>query len=355
MINTWFDKTSSNSQNLPCFLIAEIGANHDGNIERAKELVNIAAEAGADAVKFQTYTANELLADQDREVEWGPPDARVKEPVGKMFDRIHLPRKDHQGLFSLAQSLGLIAFSTPFSPSAVDFLDSINNPLYKVASSDVSNFPLLAAIAEKRKPVILSSGKSTLEEIDEAVQFLQERGIKKLALLHCVSTYPALDEDCHLRVITSLQARYPELFVGLSDHSPGTLAPCIAVSLGAKVVEKHITYDKRAWGPDHHFSLDPEELRDLVKAVRRTELMLGSGEKRVLDSEKPGRVLARPSIIAAQNISKGEIITAKMLKVCRPGTGLAPKLLDKVIGQSCAQDIGENTPILLQHLKGEKL
>ena len=329
----------------PCWIVAEIGANHDGNPERAAELVKTASEAGADAVKFQTYSAEELVSDSDRITSWGPPGKKIHEPVGEMFRRITLPRENHKELFDLANSLGLVAFSTPYTPEAVEFLDSLNVPVFKIASSDVGNAPLLQAVASTSKPIILSAGKATLAEIDLAIETLEHYGSKEIALLHCVSTYPTQPEDCNLNVLKTLQHTYPGFIVGFSDHSQGTLASSIAVALGAKIIEKHITYNREAEGPDHWFSLDPDDLCRLVEHIRQVESMMGSGRKRILPSEAEGRKLARPSIVAATDIPAGTIISREMLKICRPGTGLEPSLLPVVIGRTSRCSIARNQVI----------
>lgn len=351
MNQEWINEKKRLGQDQAVFIVAEIGANHDGDAEKARQLVDIAARCGADAVKFQTYTADELLADQDRIVEWGPPGNTVQEPVGEMFDRIHLPREEHLDLFLYAQQKGLIPFSTPFSMDGVHFLEGLGVSIYKVASSDVTHFPLLETLAKTKKPIILSTGKSTMEEVVEAVQLLKKNGVEHMALLHCVSAYPAPDEDCHLRVMSGLQEAFPGCIIGLSDHSIGTLAPCLAVALGARIIEKHITYNKSALGPDHYFSLDEQDLRQLVVDVRRSEVILGEKQKLVRPSEARGRVHGRPSLIAAKKILKGQKIVAEDIKICRPGTGMAPRFYEATIGRIAKTDINQNEPLLEEKLK----
>jgi sialic acid synthase SpsE len=329
----------------PCWIIAELSANQDGNPEKAAELIKIAAAAGVNAVKFQTYVVDDFVSDSARITSWGPPHDRRQEPIGDMFARNQLPWECYRGLWDLAHSLGLTAFSSAFDLKSLEFLEGLNTPVHKIASSDVNNEPLLKAIANTGKPVILSSGKSTLGEIDFGVRTLEENGAGPLSLLHCAATYPTKPEDCNLNMLATLQAVYPEFPVGFSDHSEGSLASVVAVTLGAQVIEKHITYNRLAEGPDHWFSLDPEELGEMVTNIRKAEAMRGDARKKVLSSELEGRKYARTSVVANQDIKPGMEISREMLKTCRPGTGLAPDLIDVVVGRQARRVIRRNEVI----------
>jgi len=335
----------------PVFIVAEIGANHNGDLALARKLVEAAADAGVDAVKFQTYRAADLVADGERIVTWGPPGNQRAEPVGRMFDRLSLPFEAHKDLFDLARRLGLVAFSTPFSLEAARFLADLAVPCFKIASSDVTYLDLLRAVAAFNKPVLLSTGKSTLGEVDRAVTTLAQAGCKEIGLLHCVGKYPAPLEDTNLRVISTLSAIYPNAIIGYSDHSQGTTACLGAVTLGAKVVEKHFTLSCDSEGPDHWFSADPEEMKRLVKEIRALESALGMPWKRVLPCEEQGRNLATRSLVLAKSVRAGTAITESHLKVLRPGWGIHPHDKEKVVGLKVNQDLPAGTVLKWEHFR----
>ena len=338
-------------QGFPVFIVAEIGANHNGDPALAARTVEAAARTGADAVKFQTYTAADLVADVERIVTWGPPGKQRSEPVGGMFDRLSLPREAHKDLFDLARSLGLVAFSAPFSLDAARFLAGIDVPCFKIASSDVTYLDLLREVAAFGKPVLLSTGKSTLAEVDRAVTTLTEGGCQEIALLHCVATYPAPFEDTNLRVISTLSAIYPHAVIGLSDHSQGTTACLGAVALGASIIEKHFTLSRDLEGPDHWFSADPEEMKRLVDETRVLESALGTPWKRITPSEEKGRNLGTRSLVLAQSVTAGTAITEDHLKVLRPGWGIHPYDKDKVIGLRVQSDLPAGTVLKWEHFR----
>jgi sialic acid synthase SpsE len=333
------------------FVIAEIGANHDGYPSKARELVHMAAECGADAVKFQTYSAAELLADVDRVITWGPAGKERTEPIGAMFDRIALKQEDHAELFALARSLGVIPFSTPFSLDAATFLESLEVDLFKVASSDVDYHELLAQLARTGKPVILSLGKATLAEADAAVDALECAGATAFALLHCIAQYPAPVEELNLAAIGMLRSVYPGVPIGFSDHSVGTLAASLAVAMGASIIEKHITLDKATVGPDHWFSADRTELEQLCRDVRAVRLALGDGRKRVMQCETKERYTSTRSLVLAQRLDAGAILTREHLKVVRPGWGIAPTDIDKVVGMRLPVPLEAGTVLQWEHFK----
>lgn len=335
--------------NSETFIIGEIGANHNGDLETAKKIIDIAKGAKVNAVKFQTYTADTIVSDKDRIITWGHQN-KVRQKIGQMFSYTTLGKEYYPELFEYARKLELIPFSTPFDIEGVEFLEKLGVSLYKIASSDVGNIPLLREVARTGKPVIISTGKSTFEEIDLAIRTIEKMGNNQIAILHCVAAYPTKVQDSNIQVMLTLKRMYPEYVVGFSDHSQGYLASCIAITHGAKIIEKHITYDKNSNGPDHWFSLDEAELIDLVENIRISENIMGDGRKRIVDSEKEGRKYARPSIVAKEKIFKGQVIKGDMLKIIRPGYGIEPKYLDLIIGRVAREDINENELLRWEHI-----
>jgi N,N'-diacetyllegionaminate synthase len=335
----------------PTLVVAEIGANHDGDPDTAAALVDMAAEAGADAVKLQTYTAAELLADPGRVLTWGPEGAERSEPVGAMFDRLALPREAHERLLEHARKLGLIAFSTPFSVEGARFLDGLGVPLHKIASSDLCHLELLDAVGTAGVPVLLSTGKATVGETDTAVRRLLGHRPPGVAVLHCVATYPAPAHELNLRAIPTLAALFPECVVGFSDHSLGTAAALGAVALGARVIEKHVTLDTGRPGPDHWFSADPAELAALVAGIRDLEAALGTGAKRVQPSEEAERLAANRSLVTAADVPAGTALTRELLAVLRPGRGIHPFDLPKVLGLRPTADLPAGHVLTWEDLK----
>lgn len=321
------------------FIVAEIGANHDGDPDKAAELVRMAARAGVDAVKFQTYSAAELVADAGRVVTWGAPGQERQETIGGLFDRLALPREAHAGLFELAESLGVQAFSTPFSPEGADFLDGLKVPCFKIAASDVAYLDLLERVAGTGKPVILSLGKSTLAEAERAVAVLGEAGCRDLVLLHCLAAYPAPDAEMNLRTITTLQQLFPQALIGLSDHSLGITAALGSVALGARLIEKHVTLDTATDGPDHWFSADEAELGALVREIRRLESMLGRSHVGVRPSEVAERRVSTRSLVLRHARPAGHRLTLDDIAVLRPGYGIHPFQREQLLGRQLVRDL----------------
>lgn len=336
----------------PPVVVAEIGANHDGSPARASEMLSAIAATGAKLVKFQLYTAEELVADVDREVTWGPVGRQRKERIGDMFRRLSLPWEAMRDLFAEARALGLVPFATPFSEAGADKLVEIGAPAIKIAASDVNHLPLLKHVAGLKVPVILSLGKCTLAEANEAFECLVSHGCLRLALLHCVATYPSPMNEMNLKTIPTLKQLYPEAVVGFSDHSLGVTAAVAAVALGARIVEKHVTYDKRAEGPDHWFSLDMNDLKTLVTAVADAHSALGHPRNRVLDCEKATRPRSTRSIIAARDLPAGHVLEKDDLKIVRPGTGLPPALIEHVLGMKLTKPVHCNQPLTWDCFKG---
>ncbi|MEO8633711.1 MAG: pseudaminic acid synthase [Gemmatimonadales bacterium] len=334
----------------PAFLVAELSANHGGSLSRALETVHAAKEAGADAIKLQTYTADTLTLRSDRPeftILGGPWAGRT---LHDLYTEAHTPWDWHERLFLEARSVNLPMFSTPFDPTAVALLESLDAPAHKVASFELVDDGLLRQVAATGKPVILSTGMASREEIDHAVAVLRDGGTRDLILLRCTSSYPAPDDAMHLRTLPMLAAAYG-VPVGLSDHSMGTTAAVVAVAFGACLIEKHFTLSRADGGPDGHFSLEPAEFATLVHEVRRAEAMLGEIRFGAGTAEE-GSVQFRRSLYAVADIRAGEVFTSSNIRSIRPGHGLPPRDLDTLLGRRAPRDIARATPLtpdLLSH------
>jgi len=315
----------------PVFIIAEAGVNHNGRVKLAKKLVDAAKAAGADAIKFQTFKAEELATPQAPKAVYQKRHGQGRTQY-EMLKALELSAAEFRGLLQYCQKKKIVFLSTPFDPHSAHFLQQLGIPAFKISSGDLTNLPLLAQIAKYGKPVILSTGMATLLDVRLAVRAIYRAGNKKLVLLHCTSNYPTRAEDVNLKAMLTLKEKFG-LPVGYSDHSLGLEVPTAAVAMGACVIEKHITLNKKATGPDHRSSLTPAELKKLVQAIRRTEVMFGNGLKEPQASEKETKKVARKSLVSATEINKGKLITRGMLAVKRPGTGIAPKYLSYFIGK----------------------
>jgi N-acetylneuraminate synthase/N,N'-diacetyllegionaminate synthase len=322
----------------PVYIIAEAGSNHNRNLPQARQLIDVAAEAGADAVKFQTYSADLLYS---RRTPVFPGEG------GKPWDIVRsceLPREWQADLADNARERGIHFLSTPFDYQAVDELDAVGVPAFKLASSEINDVPLLKYAAAKGKPMIISTGMADLADIQEAVDAVRSTGNNDIVLLHCVALYPTPPDQVNLLAMDTISRAF-QLPTGYSDHTAGLAVPLAAVARGACVLEKHFTLDRRLPGPDHHYALEPQELRDLVQAVREVEACLGRPEKKPSPGEEAKRTLSRRSIIAAADIPAGTGITREMLVTKRPGTGIPPKFLDVVTGRTARVDIPFDTPL----------
>jgi len=322
----------------PCFIIAEIGSNHNRKLETAKQLIDVAKDSGCDAVKFQSYTASGTYSIYTPRLSEMDGRSKEGETPYELIERIQMPVEWHPELKAYCDSVGITFCSTPFDETMVDVLESVNVPFYKVSSYEITHYPMLMKIAHTEKPVILSTGNSSLYDIRAAVALLDKNGCQAYALLHCISQYPAKHEDMNLLCIKTLQKTF-DCVVGLSDHTIDPISSIMAVTLGASIIEKHITLDKKYPGPDHPFALEPDELKELVCALREAEVILGQPVKRVLESEKENHKIGRRSIIAATNIKNGEIITKGKLVIKRPALGIHPKYFDDVVGKKARNDI----------------
>jgi N,N'-diacetyllegionaminate synthase len=332
------------------FIIAEAGINHNGNVGLAKKLIDAAKKAEADAVKFQTFKAEDVATKTAEKAEYQKKTTGAEESQFVMIKKLELEERDFKELFDYAHRKGLVFLSSPFDKRSVDLLDELGVPAFKVGSGEITNFPLLKYIAQKKKPIILSTGMSTLGETEEAVEIIMREGVKEIILLHCISSYPAKVEDMNLKAMETLRDAF-KLPVGLSDHSLGITIPIAAVALGACVIEKHFTLDKSLPGPDHQASLEPEELKQMIKAIREVEKATGNGNKMPTDEEKQIQKVARRSLVARVTIPKGAIITEAMLDIKRPGTGVEPKYMNKVIGAVARCRIRQDEPLTMNKLE----
>lgn len=320
-------------------IIAEAGVNHNASMDMARRMVTEAARAGADYVKFQTAVPELVISSIAPKAEYQKETTGEGESQLEMCKAIHLPLTAYPELAELCRKEGIGFMSTPFDLVSIDSLAEIGMDYWKIPSGEITNLPYLRKIAAKGGRVILSTGMSTLDEVAAAVDVLEKGGISRddIILLHCTTQYPTPYSDVNLKAMDSLRQLHTG-GVGYSDHTLGIEVPVAAAALGAQVIEKHFTLDKNLPGPDHRASLDPEELAAMVKAVRHIETALGSGEKKVADSERPNIEVARKSIVAARTIAKGETFTEENITVKRPGNGISPMLWDSVIGQTAKND-----------------
>ncbi len=327
----------------PPYIIAELSGNHNGDIERAFALIEAAAEAGVDAVKFQTYTADTLTLDHDGpgfRIEGGPWDGRT---LYELYKEAATPWEWHPDLFEKVRALGMTPFSSGFDPTAIDFLAGLDCPAYKIASFEIVDLPLIEKAAATGKPLIISTGLATREEIGDAVKAAQRSGCDQLALLHCTSGYPTPPEDSNLASLVDLAERFGTV-VGLSDHTLGIAVPVAAVALGAAIIEKHVTLRRADGGPDAGFSLEPEELAALVDACRTASSAIGHAGDKPAPSEQANRAFRR-SLYVIEDVEKGEAFTAANVRSIRPSRGMAPKYLPSIIGCRAARSIARGTPL----------
>lgn len=333
------------------FIIAEMSGNHNQSLDRALALVDTAAAAGVDALKLQTYTADTISMDTGYVIYEDGQSLWEGKSLYQLYKEAYTPWEWHAPIFERAQQRGLLAFSSPFDESAVDFLEGLDVPAYKIASFENAHWPLLRRVASTGKPIILSTGAATLSEIDEAVRVLRDAGCRKLALLKCTSTYPASPATTNLRTIPVLSEAFG-CPVGLSDHTMGVGASIAAVGLGACIIEKHFTLRRADGGVDSAFSLEPEELKLLVEETARAHQALGTVQLCVQNSEEKSRIFKR-SIYVARPIAVGEILTPDNLRIIRPGDGLLPRFWDTVLGRSAAYNLAPGTPLTWDALLGE--
>lgn len=322
------------------FIIAEIGINHDGSLKKLKKMVDVANKCGTDAVKLQVMTGYDLVAG-NIEFTFGKGDKRYTEDLAELFYKRRIKEEWLSEIYKYCKDVGIVCFATPFSKKTVDFLEEVDNPIYKLSSGDITHLPLIDYISKKGKAMIVSTGKSTLADVDDAVRTIRDNDHENFALLHCVSSYPTPYEELNLRVMDTLKNAF-QCQIGFSDHSEGYISSVAAVCMGAKIIEKHFTLDKNDYGPDHWFSLDPKELKDLVDNIRIVEKTFGSPIKYVPEIEKAVHYRASRSIVASRNILKGEKFTEGNLTFKRPGVGIRPKYIDKILGRKSDKDFKED-------------
>jgi len=316
----------------PCFVIAEAGVNHNGQIKIVRRLVDAAADAGADAVKFQTFKADRLVTRSAPQAEYQARNTGKVESQYDMLKRLELSAEAHREIASYCRKKKIIFLSTPFDEESADLLETLKVPAFKVGSGELTNLPFLSHVARKEKPMIISTGMATAAEITVAINAVRKTGNKRIVLMHCVSSYPAEARWANLRAIQTMQKKFG-VPVGYSDHTIGNETALAAVALGACVIEKHFTIDRNYPGPDQKISLEPVELKELAKGIRIVETALGNGLKRPVSAEKEVTGLVRRSLVAACDIPKGILLTEKHIAVKRPGTGLPPAMFPKLVGQ----------------------
>jgi len=330
-------------------IIAEAGVNHNGDWRMAKDLIGVAKEAGCDAVKFQTFSAEELSVPSAPKADYQKNTTASSESQREMLKRLELKREDYFKLYEYSLDNGIAFLSTPFDENSVDFLEELGVGVFKIPSGEITNISLLAHIASKLKPIILSTGMSTLEEVEAAIRVITDAGNQDITLMHCVSNYPAEPADANLKAIRTMQ-KYFRLPVGYSDHSLGIDIAIAAVALGATLIEKHFTLDCGLPGPDHKASLPPDQLKLLVRSIRRVEKAFGSGLKQPALSEAKVARVARKSLVAGCDIKAGTMLSRGLIAAKRPGTGLAPWLIYSLVGRKTKVDIAKDELLTLDML-----
>ena len=328
------------------FIIAEMSGNHNQDINNALALVKVAADTGAHALKLQTYTADTITINHrgglfdinDSNSLWDGKN------LYELYKEAHTPWEWHQQIFDYAKDLGILAFSSPFDETAVDFLENLNVPAYKIASFESNHFPLLKKVAQTGKPILISSGTSNLNELYEAIEYLKANGAKDIVIFKCTSTYPATPENTNLKTIPVLQSIFQDAVIGLSDHTLGIGASVAAVALGARVIEKHFTLNRNDGGVDSAFSLEPHELKALVIETERAFLALGEIQLNTQKSEEKSRQFKR-SIYVIEDINPGESFSEKNIKVIRPGDGLLPKYYFDILNKTAKSSLKKGTPL----------
>ena len=329
----------------PAYIIAEMSANHAGSIERAKEIIHAAKEAGADCIKIQTYTPDTLTIDCRNKYfrisngTWGG------ENLYDLYQKAYTPWEWQPELMKEAKKLDMDFFSTPFDNTSVDFLEEMQVQFYKIASFEIVDLPLLEYVASKKKPIIMSTGMSQLSEIDEAVRAIRQKGNNQIALLKCASAYPAITDEMNLRTMQNM-AEIFDVPTGLSDHSMGSVGAVTAVALGAKIIEKHFCLDRSIDNPDAGFSMNPAEFKQMVTDIRQAEKAIGKVHYGPTEQEK-SNIVFRRSVFCVKDIKKGERITAENVRIIRPGYGMEPKYYPQILGQVALQDIMRGTPLEL--------
>lgn len=328
----------------PCFIIAEAGVNHNGDSELAFRLVDAAVTAGADAVKFQTFHTDQVVSAAAPKAAYQRRTTEPEQSQADMIRALELSPELHRRLRDYCGERGILFLSTPFDPDSADLLERLEVPAFKVGSGEITNLPLLQHIARKHRPMLISTGMSTLAEVQQALETVRATGCEQVALFHCISNYPAEPADANLRAMETMRRAF-DVPVGFSDHTLGATVAIAAVALGASLLEKHLTLDRNLPGPDHQSSLEPAEFSSLVQQVRTIELALGSGVKQPTASEAETAAVARRSVVAACDIPQGAVVNNGMLALRRPGTGLSPSSLPQLLGRRARQRIASGTVV----------
>ena len=347
-------KININGKNIgdgyPCYTIAEAGANHEGEMEKAFQLIDAARESGVDAIKFQNYTAAKLTTKTAPKYWDDGIENESQFDVFKKLDKLH--DDEWKQIFDYANKKNITCFSTPFDLESVDLLESFNVPAYKIASADITHIPLIKKIASKKKPVFMSTGMASIEEIHDAISAIQDQGNEEIVIMHCITSYPTKSEDANLEMITNLNQEFSNYVVGYSDHTLGIDIAIFSTFYGSKCIEKHFTYDKNlSISRDHRLSLDSNDFKELIRKLKLCEISHGSGVRENFVAEDDAVKYARRSIVSAKKILKGTKITEDLLEIKRPGTGIKPKFLNEIIGKSASKDIDDDVPITWNDLE----
>ena len=337
----------NNGSNRHTFIIAEIGVNHNGSIELAKKMIKSASECGVDAVKFQTFNSEALVTENAKTAGYQEKNTNEDSQM-KMLKKLELTSDDFKELQSYALKNDVIFISSPFDLKSVDLLEKLDVPFYKLGSGELTNFELINHIQKTGKPMIISTGMATLDEIRETYNYIENKN--DLIILHCITGYPTSFEEANLNFIKTLQKEF-NVPIGFSDHSPGIELPIAAVALGACVVEKNFKLDKNFEGPDHKASLNPKEFKSMVDAIRNVEVAMGDGIRKFSENEMEIKKVARKSIVLNEDISKGTVLKREMLSIKRPGTGIPPKFIDDVVGKTVINDLNHGTVMKWEYLK----
>ena len=333
-----------------CFIIAELSANHGGDINIAKETIRAAKRVGADAIKLQTYTADTITLDvRNKYFKIDKGTAWDGQYLYDLYKEASLPWEWHKELFETAKQEGLVCFSSPFDKTAVDLLEELEAPIYKIASFEITDIPLIEYVASKGKPIIISTGIATIEDIELAINTCKKAGNEDITILKCTSAYPASPEDANLLTIPDIMKRF-NVNSGLSDHTMGIEGPVVAVALGAKVIEKHFILDKSIGGADAHFSLDEKEFKEMVDSVRLAEKMTGKVDYEMTEKKKKSREFSR-SLFVVQDVKKGEVLTKENIRSIRPGNGLHPKYYQDILGKKFTIDTKKGEPFSLKMIE----
>jgi len=339
----FFIENKKIGENSPIFLIAEAGVNHNGKLSIAKKLVDIASDAKVDAIKFQTFKAEKLMLETTSKADYQKKQSNDTENFYQMIKKYELSKEEFYELNDYCEEKKIIFLSTPFDDVSVEWLDEIGVSAFKIGSGDMNNLPLLELICSKGKPILLSSGMATLEELKESVNFLKSNGVKKIVIFQCTTNYPASYEEVNLNVINTFLREFPDLIIGFSDHTLGIESSIGAAAKGVKVIEKHFTLDKNMDGPDHQASMDPKDLKNWVRSIRNLENALGSYEKIPSRNELEIAKIARKSIVSIRDINKGQILTEKDISIKRPGIGIPPKYYMEIIGKKVNKSIPKDS------------